>query len=75
MEYIKLSEFRSHCSQIVKEVSKGKIYLITLKGDPVAELVPFSSHIERKSWKRKIRSVKIKGEPISQTIIREREEK
>lgn len=75
MEYIKLSDFRSHCSQILKEVSKGKIYLITLKGDPVAELIPFNSHIERKSWKRGIRRVPVKGEPVSQTIIREREEK
>lgn len=74
MEYIKLSEFRAHCSQIVKEVSKGKEYLITLKGNPVAEIIPFSPHIERKSWKKKIRRVKVKGEAVSNTLIKERAE-
>ena len=74
MEYIKLSEFRAHCSQIVKEVSKGKVYLITLKGDPVAEIIPFSSHVERNNWKKEIIRIKVKGEPVSQTIIKERAE-
>jgi prevent-host-death family protein len=37
-------EAKTHLSEMLEEVQKGKDYIITKRGTPIAKLIPFSAH-------------------------------
>jgi prevent-host-death family protein len=51
MESVPISDFKARCLAILKRVKKtGQPVLITRFGEPVAEVVPPTRSVSRKSW-------------------------
>lgn len=77
--YIKYTDLRNEGSKVFDEVEKGEQFIVTRRGLPVAQIIPFpvlnaSTKGKKKSWQDDFEPIKIKGEPASQTIIKMRRE-
>lgn len=61
MKTVAYSEARSHFKSMLDAAAKGETFKITLRGKPVAELVP-SEEVNNEYWKNtKIKRVKRPG--------------
>ena len=51
MEEIAISKFKATCLGVLEKVRKsGKPILVTRFGEPMAEIVPATTHKKRKHW-------------------------
>lgn len=51
METISISKFKATCLEVLRKVKlTGQPVLVTKHGEPVAEIIPPSLTLERKSW-------------------------
>ncbi|MBI2981130.1 MAG: type II toxin-antitoxin system Phd/YefM family antitoxin [Deltaproteobacteria bacterium] len=57
MRKVKIAEFKSHLSEHLREVRKGRPLVILDREEPIAEVIP----IRREPERLKIRPAKIKG--------------
>jgi len=80
-----IKELKARLSEYVDRTREGEHFLVTDRGEPVAELIPFSPErqalaklaaegaIEWGGGKPKgLRGIFVRGEPVSETIIRDR---
>jgi prevent-host-death family protein len=80
-----IKELKTRLSEYVDRTREGERFLVTDRGEPVAELVPLSPErmalsklaeegaVEWGGGKPKgLRGIVIRGEPVSETIIRDR---
>ena len=80
-----IKELKARLREYVDRTREGERFLVTDRGEPVAELIPFSPErqafaklaaeggVEWGGGKPKgLRGVFVRGEPVSQTIIRDR---
>jgi prevent-host-death family protein len=80
-----INELKAQLSEYVDRTREGERFLVTDRGEPVAELIPLSPErlvleklaaegaIEWHGGKPKgLRGVVVRGEPVSETIIRDR---
>ncbi|HEY0511137.1 MAG TPA: type II toxin-antitoxin system prevent-host-death family antitoxin [Thermoanaerobaculia bacterium] len=80
-----IKELKTRLSEYVGRTREGESFLVTDRGEPVAELIPLSPErqalakladegiVEWTGGKPKgLRGVVVRGEPISETIIRDR---
>ena len=80
-----IKELKTRLSEYVERTREGERFLVTDRGEPVAELIPLSPErqalaklaaegaIEWGGGKPKgLRGVFVRGEPVSETIIRAR---
>ena len=80
-----IKELKAHLSDYVTRSREGERFLVTDRGEPVAELIPLSPErrslsrlnaagvIEWRGGKPKgLRGVVVRGEPVSETIVRDR---
>ena len=80
-----IKELKARLSEYVGRTREGERFLVTDRGEPVAELIPLSP--ERQALARLaeagivkweggkpqgLRGVVVRGEPVSETIIRDR---
>jgi prevent-host-death family protein len=72
MKTVGAFEAKTHLNQLLQRVSKGETIRITLRGVPVAKLVPSDERTERdlKQVVREIREVR-KGARLKGTTLRE----
>ena len=85
MESVGIKDLKAKLSKYVGRARQGERFLVTERGEPVAELIPLSP--ERKileglvqkgevSWNggkpKGLRGVVVRGEPVSETVIRDR---
>jgi prevent-host-death family protein len=57
MKTVGAFEAKTHLNELLREVSKGETIRITLRGIPIAKLVP-ADHDESKDLKRTIREIR-----------------
>ena len=51
MEHINISTFKATCLELLKKVKQtGQPILVTLRGEPIAEVIPPTPQREHKSW-------------------------
>ena len=51
MESISISKFKATCLELLKNVKQtGQPILVTLRGEPIAQVVPPQSEREEKRW-------------------------
>jgi len=80
-----IKELKARLSEYVGRTREGERFLVTDRGEPVAELIPLSPErqalaklqeegaVEWQGGKPQgLRGVVMRGEPVSETIIRER---
>ncbi|HEX6903180.1 MAG TPA: type II toxin-antitoxin system prevent-host-death family antitoxin [Thermoanaerobaculia bacterium] len=80
-----IKELKARLSDYVDRIREGERFLVTDRGEPVAELIPLSperlalSKMAREGavqWQggkpRGLRGVVVRGEPVSETILRDR---
>jgi prevent-host-death family protein len=80
-----IKELKRHLSDYVGRSREGERFLVTDRGEPVAELIPLSPErrtlskldaegaVEWRGGKPKgLRGVVVRGEPVSETIVRDR---
>jgi len=80
-----IKELKTRLSEYVERTREGERFLVTDRGEPVAELIPLSPErqalaklaaegaVEWGGGKPKgLRGVFVRGEPVSETIIRAR---
>jgi prevent-host-death family protein len=72
MKTVGAFEAKTHLNQLLQRVSKGETIRITLRGVPVAKLVPSDEHSEKdlKEVVREIREIR-KGARLKGTTLRE----
>lgn len=72
MKTVGAFEAKTHLNELLRQVSKGETIRITLRGVPIAKLVP-ADHDERKDLKRTIREIREirKGASLGGLSIRE----
>jgi prevent-host-death family protein len=72
MKTVGAFEAKTHLNQLLKRVSKGETIRITLRGVPVAKLVPSDEH-EAKDLKQVVREIREvrKGARLKGTTLRE----
>jgi prevent-host-death family protein len=73
MIYLQFTELRKNARKVFDNVENGEIFLITRRGKPIAEIIPFDKNFKNNRWKRKIKKIKLKGETIAASVISERE--
>ena len=84
-ERVGIKELKARLSDYVDRIREGERFLVTDRGEPVAELIPLSPErlalsklaregvVEWQGGKPKgLRGVIVRGEPVSDTIIRDR---
>lgn len=80
-----IKELKTRLSEYVGRTQEGERFLVTDRGEPVAELIPLSPErqalaklaekgtVEWQGGKPKgLRGVVVRGEPVSETIVRDR---
>lgn len=80
-----IRELKSKLSEYMERTREGERFLVTDRGEPVAEIIPLSPErralaklvnegaVEWQGGKPKgLRGVVVRGEPVSETIIRDR---
>ena len=80
-----IKELKTRLSEYVGRTREGERFLVTDRGEPVAELIPLSPErqalarlaeeggVEWQGGKPKgLRGVVVRGEPVSETILRDR---
>lgn len=80
-----IKELKTRLSEYVERTREGERFLVTDRGEPVAELIPLSPErqalaklaaegaVEWEGGKPKgLRGIFVRGEPVSETIIRDR---
>lgn len=80
-----IKELKTRLSEYVERTREGERFLVTDRGEPVAELIPLSPErqalaklaaegaVEWGGGKPKgLRGIFVRGEPVSETIIRAR---
>jgi prevent-host-death family protein len=80
-----IKELKTRLSEYMDRTREGERFLVTDRGEPVAELIPLSPErralaklvnegaLEWRGGKPKgLRGVVVRGEPVSETIIRDR---
>ena len=80
-----IKELKTRLSDYVDRTREGECFLVTDRGEPVAELIPLSPErraisklaaegaVEWRGGKPKgLRGVVVRGEPVSETIVRDR---
>lgn len=85
IETVGIKQLKARLSLYVDRARKGERFLVTYRGDPVAELIPLSPErqalaelaaegvVEWGGGKPKgVRGIFVRGEPVSETIIRDR---
>ena len=72
MKTVGAFDAKTHLNQLLKQVSKGETFRITLRGIPVAKLVP-SEEGEAKDLKQTVREIREirKGASLKGLTIRE----
>jgi prevent-host-death family protein len=66
------TDFRKKTASFLDKVENGETVIITRHGRPIAEVVPPSSSVYRRSWKRPALRMKLKGTSISEAVLEER---
>jgi len=56
MEQIGLFDAKNHFSQLLKEVQKGKTFLITRHGEPAAKLEPIQPVVDRQKIAKEVKA-------------------
>jgi prevent-host-death family protein len=80
-----IKELKARLSEFVERAREGERFVVTDRGEPVAELSPLSQerrtltrlaregHLEWQGGKPKgLRGVTVQGEPVAETVIRDR---
>ncbi|MEA2601772.1 MAG: hypothetical protein QOF89_2764 [Acidobacteriota bacterium] len=80
-----IKELKTRLSEYVDRTREGERFLVTDRGEPVAELIPLTPErralarlveegaVEWQGGKPKgLRGIVVRGEPVSETIIRDR---
>ena len=83
---VDLEDLQSRLRDYLGRTREGESFLVTDRGEPVAELVPLSPQrqileklvaagaVEWRGGKPKgLRGIVVRGEPVSETIIRDRQ--
>jgi prevent-host-death family protein len=85
MAKVGIKELKTKLSEYVDRVREGEAFVVTDRGEPVAELIPLSA-VRRQllqlaeqgdlSWNggkpKGLRGVVVRGEPVSDTVIQGR---
>lgn len=85
MEAIGIRELKARLSEFVGRTRKGERFLVTDRGEPVAELSPLNPERQALSeltqqgkvaWSggkpKGLRGVVVRGEPVADTVLRDR---
>ena len=67
---------KTHLSGLLKEVQKGNLYIVTLRGKPIAKIIPYINDIKEDSIEVAIQNLntirqKIKGKVDIRSMINE----
>ncbi len=74
MKTVTFTDFRNRASTFLTEVEHGETIVLTRRGKPVAEIVPFFDKTKRTpAWKRPGIRLKIRGSDLTSAILQERE--
>jgi prevent-host-death family protein len=66
------TEFRKKTASFLDKVENGETVVITRHGRPIAEIMPPSEAVFKRSWKRPAVRMKLKGISLSREVLAER---
>jgi prevent-host-death family protein len=66
------TDFRKKTASFLDKVENGETVVITRHGRPIAEVIPPSGALYKKSWKRPALRMKLKGISLSKAVVEER---
>lgn len=85
LEAVGIKDLKARLSEFVGRTREGERFLVTDRGEPVAELIPLSperqtlaklaqeGELEWHGGKPKgLRGVVVRGEPVAETVLRDR---
>jgi prevent-host-death family protein len=77
-----IQELRARLSELLERVRGGERLLVTVRGEPVAELIPHSPERQAPLVEKGrvgggvkpkgLRGVVVRGEPVAETVLRDR---
>lgn len=74
MKTILVTDFRKNASSFINEVEHGETIILTRRGKPVAEIIPFSGRSQKiPAWKQPTVRLQIQGSDLSSAILEDRE--
>ena len=67
---------KTHLSGLLKEVQKGNLYIVTLRGKPIAKIMPYTDDLKEDSIEEALQNLntirqKIKGKVDIHSMINE----